>query len=101
MLEEENLHRPGGARETPQRIPSPRLPFRLKCARWSWMERFLSPEGVARWPHAPPRPKQCWPVSMPREFCTSLIKLIEQGPEHQLVCGWDITRFPLILGDEG
>ncbi len=34
-------------------------------------------------------------------ICTSLIKLIEQGPEHKLVHGWDITRFPLILGDEG
>ena len=34
-------------------------------------------------------------------ICTSLIKLIEQGPAHKQVYGWDITRFPLILGDEG
>jgi threonine dehydrogenase-like Zn-dependent dehydrogenase len=34
-------------------------------------------------------------------ICTSLIKLIEQGPNHPLLYGWDITRFPLILGDEG
>jgi len=34
-------------------------------------------------------------------ICTSLIKLIEQGPDHKLVYGRDITRFPLILGDEG
>jgi L-iditol 2-dehydrogenase len=34
-------------------------------------------------------------------ICTSLVKLIEQGPSHKLVYGWDITRFPLILGDEG
>lgn len=34
-------------------------------------------------------------------ICTSLIKLVEQGPEHSLVYGWDITRYPLILGDEG
>ena len=34
-------------------------------------------------------------------ICTSLIKLIEQGPSHPLVAGWDVTRFPLILGDEG
>ena len=34
-------------------------------------------------------------------ICTSLIKLIEQGPDHKLVYGWDITRYPLILGDEG
>ncbi len=34
-------------------------------------------------------------------ICTSLIKLIEQGPKHPLLSGWDITQFPLILGDEG
>jgi len=34
-------------------------------------------------------------------ICTSLIKLIEQGPNHPLLYGWDNTRFPLILGDEG
>ncbi|MBZ5665488.1 MAG: zinc-binding dehydrogenase [Acidobacteriia bacterium] len=34
-------------------------------------------------------------------ICTSLIKLIEQGPNHKLMYGWDISQFPLILGDEG
>jgi len=34
-------------------------------------------------------------------ICTSLIKLIEQGPDHQLAYGWDIRRYPFILGDEG
>ena len=34
-------------------------------------------------------------------ICTSLIKLIEQGSAHKFVYGWDITQFPLILGDEG
>jgi threonine dehydrogenase-like Zn-dependent dehydrogenase len=34
-------------------------------------------------------------------ICTSLIKLIEQGPAHKQIYGWDITRHPLILGDEG
>lgn len=34
-------------------------------------------------------------------ICTSLIKLIEQGPAHKLLYGWDVARFPLILGDEG
>jgi L-iditol 2-dehydrogenase len=34
-------------------------------------------------------------------ICTSLIKLIEQGPAHNLMYGWDPAQFPLILGDEG
>ena len=34
-------------------------------------------------------------------ICASLIKLIEQGPEHKLLAGWDINRHPIILGDEG
>ncbi len=34
-------------------------------------------------------------------ICTSLIKLIEQGSAHSLLSGWNVSRFPLILGDEG
>jgi len=34
-------------------------------------------------------------------ICTSNIKLVEQGPKHSLLYGWDISRYPLILGDEG
>jgi L-sorbose 1-phosphate reductase len=34
-------------------------------------------------------------------ICTSLIKLVEQGPNHKQIHGWDIGRWPLILGDEG
>ena len=34
-------------------------------------------------------------------ICTSLVKIIEQGGEHTLIHGWDVSRFPLILGDEG
>ncbi len=34
-------------------------------------------------------------------ICTSLLKLIDQGSEHQLLGGWDIERWPIILGDEG
>ncbi len=34
-------------------------------------------------------------------ICTSLIKLIEQGPDHKLLYGFDINAHPLILGDEG
>jgi threonine dehydrogenase-like Zn-dependent dehydrogenase len=34
-------------------------------------------------------------------ICTSLIKLIEQGPAHSYLYGWDTARHPIILGDEG
>lgn len=34
-------------------------------------------------------------------ICTSLIKLIEQGPDHKLLYGWEVARYPVILGDEG
>jgi len=34
-------------------------------------------------------------------ICTSLIKLVEQGPDHSQLYGWDLGRFPVVLGDEG
>ena len=34
-------------------------------------------------------------------ICTSNIKLVQQGPNHSMLYGWDITKHPLILGDEG
>ncbi len=34
-------------------------------------------------------------------ICTSLIKIIEQSGAHRLLYGWDVARYPLILGDEG
>jgi threonine dehydrogenase-like Zn-dependent dehydrogenase len=34
-------------------------------------------------------------------ICTSLIKLIEQGPNHRLMYGWDVSNHHIILGDEG
>ncbi len=33
--------------------------------------------------------------------CTSIIKLIEQGENHPFINGWDMKRWPVILGDEG
>jgi threonine dehydrogenase-like Zn-dependent dehydrogenase len=33
--------------------------------------------------------------------CTSILKVIEQGPEHAFLNGWDIEKWPVILGDEG
>lgn len=34
-------------------------------------------------------------------ICASMINLVEQGSDHPLVYGWDLGRWPLILGDEG
>ncbi len=34
-------------------------------------------------------------------ICSSLIKLIEQGPKHKLMYGWDVSTYPIVLGDEG
>jgi threonine dehydrogenase-like Zn-dependent dehydrogenase len=33
--------------------------------------------------------------------CTSIIKLIDQGPDHTFIRGWDMSKWPVILGDEG
>jgi len=33
--------------------------------------------------------------------CTSILKIIKQGGAHTLVNGWDMERYPIILGDEG
>ena len=33
--------------------------------------------------------------------CTSILKIIEQGPQHKLFNGWDPSKWPVILGDEG
>ena len=48
-----------------------------------------------------PSPKQMLARVDAAGICTSLIKLIEQGPNHPLLSGWDLTAFPIILGDEG
>jgi L-iditol 2-dehydrogenase len=34
-------------------------------------------------------------------ICTSVNKLIDQGPEHPLMHGWDPSVHPVIVGDEG
>jgi len=57
--------------------------------------------GVRRVPTPRPGPQQMLARVDAAGICTSLIKLVEQGPNHPLLSGWDITRFPLILGDEG
>ncbi len=33
--------------------------------------------------------------------CTSNLKLIAQGQDHTFINGWDLSKWPIILGDEG
>jgi len=33
--------------------------------------------------------------------CSSILKLVAQGSDHTFINGWDLARFPIILGDEG
>lgn len=33
--------------------------------------------------------------------CSSILKLVAQGSGHTFINGWDLTQFPIILGDEG
>jgi threonine dehydrogenase-like Zn-dependent dehydrogenase len=33
--------------------------------------------------------------------CTSILKLIDQGENHPFINGWDMKKWPVILGDEG
>jgi len=33
--------------------------------------------------------------------CTSILKLIAQGSQHTFINGWDMKKYPVILGDEG
>ncbi|MGQ9584625.1 MAG: zinc-binding dehydrogenase [Anaerolineae bacterium] len=56
---------------------------------------------IARVPVPRPGPRQLLARVDAAGICTSLIKLVEQGPAHRYVYGWDIARYPLILGDEG
>jgi len=56
---------------------------------------------VQRVPTPRPGPRQMLARVDAAGICTSLIKLVEQGPNHTQVYGWDLERFPLILGDEG
>ncbi len=57
--------------------------------------------AVREVPTPRPGPKQMLARVEAAGICTSLIKLIEQGPRHKQLYDWDLTRFPLIMGDEG
>jgi L-iditol 2-dehydrogenase len=57
--------------------------------------------AVRQVPTPRPGPRQLLARVEAAGICTSLIKLIEQGANHPFVYEWDISRHPLILGDEG
>jgi len=57
--------------------------------------------SIRRVPTPRPGPNQLLARVDAAGICTSLIKLVEQGPKHKQIYGWDISRWPLILGDEG
>jgi threonine dehydrogenase-like Zn-dependent dehydrogenase len=56
---------------------------------------------IARVPTPSPGPRQMLARVDAAGICTSLIKLVEQGPAHRFLYGWNIASHPLILGDEG
>ena len=57
--------------------------------------------SIRQVPTPRPGPRQLLARVDAAGICTSLIKLVEQGPDHKQIYGWDIGRWPLILGDEG
>jgi threonine dehydrogenase-like Zn-dependent dehydrogenase len=91
----------GPVRESPRQtgFDVPRIPEEMRALMLDGvgLERLR----VARLPTPRPGPHQMLARVDAAGICTSLIKLIEQGPAHRFLYGWDITRFPLILGDEG
>ena len=56
---------------------------------------------VAQVPVPQPGPNQLLARVDAAGVCTSIIKLIEQGDKHTFINGWDLTKWPVILGDEG
>jgi L-sorbose 1-phosphate reductase len=56
---------------------------------------------VARVPTPEPGPRELLARVDCAGICTSLVKLVEQGPAHELLYGWDPGRWPIVLGDEG
>jgi threonine dehydrogenase-like Zn-dependent dehydrogenase len=50
-------------------------------------------------PH--PGPRQLLARVDAAGICSSILKIIDQGSRHPMLFGWDVTKHPLILGDEG
>jgi threonine dehydrogenase-like Zn-dependent dehydrogenase len=57
--------------------------------------------AVRRVPVPRPGPDQLLARVDAAGVCTSILKLVSQGPEHPYLNGWDLSKWPVILGDEG
>jgi len=83
--------------EGTERMTAPSVPTEMRAVDGAGFDHL----GVREIPTPRPGPRQMLARVDAAGICTSLIKLIEQGSNHPLLSGWDITQFPLILGDEG
>ena len=63
--------------------------------------RGLDNVRVAEVPVPEPGPDQLLARVDAAGVCTSILKLVDQAEEHAYLNGWDISRWPIILGDEG
>ena len=57
--------------------------------------------SVRRVPVPRPGPGQLLARVDAAGICTSVNKLLDQGPAHPLMHGWDPVAYPVIVGDEG
>jgi L-iditol 2-dehydrogenase len=57
--------------------------------------------GVEEVPTPTPGPRQLLARVDAAGVCTSILKILAQGPDHSYLNGWDPSKWPLILGDEG
>jgi len=48
-----------------------------------------------------PGPRQLLARVNAVSVCASDVKIVEQGPDHNLLYGWDTSTYPIILGHEG
>jgi len=78
----------------PKKIPEEMRALVLDGVGWEHL-------SIRRVPVPRPGPHQLLARVDCAGICTSLLKLIDQGPGHALMYGRDLNRYPAILGDEG
>ena len=79
----------------------PSLPSPRRCGRSSSTARVSSTRRSAAIPTPRPGPGQLLGRVDAAGICSSVNKVIGQGPEHSLMYGRDLAAHPAILGDEG